>query len=239
MATSRVPWILTDMMSRVDDRLVAGWYRTMSVQTDRERRRLRTARRPFVDPRRTEKPTLTDLDHTAHWIIEQSRFGAAALGGFAGLAGFASVPPEIVASIVTVLRLGQRLALVYGFDPDTDRGQMALWRALAAGYDVDLPDRGPVGIRVTDLPAIVAPRALAPRTVSGDLAAQIVRKSAWMIAGRITRLMPLMSSSTSAVRGRQNMGEIGERMRLVFRQMAEVPYSERQALEDALEITGG
>ena len=231
--------MLTDMMSRVDDRLVAGWVRALSVQTERERRRLRTAHRPFMDPTRPERPSLTELDHTAHWIIEQSRFGAAALGGFAGLAGFASVPPEILASVVAVLRLAQRLALVYGFDPDTDRGQMALWRALAAGYDVELPDRGPVGIRVTDLPAIMAPRALAPRTVSGDLAAQIVRKSAWMIAGRITRLMPLLSSGSNATRGLQNMGEIGERMRLVFRQMAEVPFSDRQALEEAHEITGG
>ena len=239
MATSRVPWLLSDMMSRVDDRLVAGWYRTMSVQTARERRRLRIARRSFVDPKSAEKPTLADLDTTAHWVIQQSRFNATALGGFAGLAGVASVAPEIAASIVGVLRLGQRLALVYGFDPDTDRGQMALWRALAAGYDVDLPDRGPVGIRVTDLPAIVAPRALAPRTVGGDLAAQIVRKSAWMIAGRVTRLLPVMSSGSGALRSRQNMGEIGERMRLVFRQMAEIPLANRGLLEDALEITSG
>jgi hypothetical protein len=239
MASSRVPWILTDMMSRVDDRLVSGWYRALSVRSGREHRRMRAARRPFIDPKRPEKPSLIELDSTAHWIIEQSRFGAAALGGVAGLGGAASVPPEIVASIVAVLRLGQRLGLVYGFDPDTDRGQMALWRALAAGYDVELPEKGPVGIRVTDLPAIVAPRTLSPRTVSGDLAAQIVQKSAWMIAGRVTRLLPVMNSGASAVRGRKTMGEIGERMRQVFRQMAEVPFSERGVLEDALEITGG
>lgn len=239
MAPSRVPWMLTDMMSRVDDRLVAGWYRTMSVQTAREQRRLRTARRPFIDPKQEVKPSLSELDATAHWVIQQSRFNAAALGGFAGLGGIASVPPEIAASIVAVLRLGQRLAIVYGFDPDSDRGQMALWRALAAGYDVDLPDRGPVGIRVSDLPAIVAPRALAPRTVGGNLAAQIVRKSAWMIAGRITRLLPVMSSGSGAMRSRQTMGEIGERMRTVFRQMAEVPLASQSLLEDALEVSSG
>lgn len=236
MAGPRIPWLLRDMFHRVDDRLVHGWYRSMSVPSERVRRHLRHAGRPFCDPRAPSQPTLIELDGTARWVIDQSRFNATALGGIAGLAGLASVAPEVAATVVAVMRMAQRLAIVYGFDPESDRGQMALWRALAAGFEVDLPDRGPVGIRVSDLPAIVAPRVLAPRTVGGNLAASILRKAAWMVAGRVTRLVPIYSSGTAALNSRRNMAEMGDRMRLVYRRMAEVPHTTRDALEDAVEV---
>ena len=42
-------------------------------------------------------------------LIEQAGFGASALGGLAGLAGAASVPPEVVATSVAVVRLATGL----------------------------------------------------------------------------------------------------------------------------------
>ena len=61
------------------------------------------------------------------------------------------VPPEAALSIVLVIRMIQRLCVVYGFDPETDRGEAALTRTLAAVWNVTLPEGG----------ATVLPQAIA------------------------------------------------------------------------------
>lgn len=234
-AAPRVPDLLLEMFHRMDDRLVAGWYRALSVPTDRVRRHLRAAHRPFVDPD-AELPSLDELDRTAAWVIEQTSARATALGGIAGLVGIASVPPEAAATVVAVVRLAQRLAVVYGFDPETDRGQMALTRALAAGFEVELPDRGAVGMRLTDLPAVIAPAWVRPRTVGSELAGRVMRQAVGMVLGRVSRLVPVLSSGPAASDGRRRMREVGDRMRLVLRQIAEVPIASIPAVEDAVEV---
>lgn len=235
-AAPRIPDLLLEMFQRVDDQLVAGWYRALSVPTDRVRRHLRAAHRPFVDPDGGELPALDDLDRTAAWLIEQTSARATAIGGVAGLAGLASVPPEAAATVVAIVRLAQRLAVVYGFDPETDRGQMALTRALAAGFEVELPERGQVGMRFTDLPAVIAPGLVRPRTVGSDLAGRVVRQALGMIVARITRVVPVFSAGSAASDGRRRVREVGERMRLVLRQLAEVPIAAIPSVEDAVEI---
>ena len=225
--------VIADLIHHADARMLAGWYRAVSVRSERVRHQLRSAGYTWLD-HRDGRADLSELDRSAHWIIKQSRFGATTVGGIAGLGGIASVPPEVLAQFVAALRMGQRLAIVYGFDPATDRGQMALSRALAAGFEVDLPQDGPVGMRVSDLPSVVAPRVLAPRTVSGDLLGSILRKSAWVIGARITRLVPLAGAGVSASAAGDARQEIGERMQVIFRQLAEVRSV--GVIEEAVEV---
>lgn len=235
-ARARVPQILVEALERADDSLLAGSYRALSVSTARVRSQLRAAHRPFVDPQRPDVPPLPDLDATAAWVIAQASAQAAAIGGVAGMVGAASVPSETATTVLGVIRLAQRLAVVYGFDPDTDRGQMALWRALAAGFQVELPDRGPVGMRVRDLPAILLLRKVAPRDVGGALASSVVRRALRMVVGRTTRLLPVLSSRPAAVDAAKRTAELGERMQAVLRQLAEVPLAAIPLVEEAVEL---
>ena len=225
--------LLTDLLHNADERLLAGWYRAVSVSPDRVRRQLAQSGHRWLDPA-AGRADRNELDRSARWVIDQSRFGATAIGGIAGLGGIASVPPEVVAQLISVLRMAQRLAVVYGFDPPTDRGRMAISRALAAGFEVELPDGGPVGLRVSDLPSVVAPKVLAPRTVGSDLLGSILRKSAWVIGARITRLVPVAGAGLSAIHARDERQAIGYRMQAVFRQLAEVRSV--GVIEEAVEV---
>lgn len=232
----RVPDLVADLLHQMDHRLLAGWYQAVSVPAARVRRHLRAAHRPFIDRDSDQLPSLEELDQTARWLIAQSSSHVSAFGGVAGLAGLVSVPPEAAATAVAGIRLGQRLAVVYGFDPETDRGRMALWRALAAGFQVDLPERGPMGTRASDLPAVLAPGWVSPRTVGSALAARILRRAVGMVVGP-TRALPVWGAGDGARGGKRRIDDIGERMRRVLRQLADAPVG-RAAVEDAEEVDG-
>ena len=224
--------LLRELAERMDSRLVEGWLQTVSVPTHRVRAWLTAAGRPFVDPDSAPVP-LEDADRTAAWVLAQARWTGGTLGGLAGLGGAASIPPEVLATVVHGLRLGQRLCVVYGFDPETDRGRMVLWQALAAGFEVDLPEQGPIGLRLSELPGVLVPRGAASN-VGGALARSVLRRSALMVVGRLFRLVPVVSAGLSATEGQRRISGIGERMAATLHRVAEVPAPART--EDALEL---
>ena len=228
--------IASSWLARADQRLVGEVVAAVSVNTDEMRQRLRQARRPFLDPAETGRPSWAEVEQTSEFVIRQARVKVGALGGMASLAGLLSVPPEVVATAVAGLRLAQRLAIIHGFDPDTDRGEMAVFRALAAGFEVTLPERGAMAVRVSDLPGLVVSRgAPDPSSAGGALVASVARQSASLIGRRVTRLVPVVFSGWSAVAARDRMDDIGRRMVAVLRRLAEAPEVGTN-FEDAVEV---
>src|SRR5687768_10676674 len=132
----QLPALLVDAVDRADATLVAGGYRAVSVSAERVRAWLRFRGLACLDPARPDPPPMGEVGRSAVVVIARSAALCGALGGAAGLAGAPSVPPEAVATAILALRMAQRLCVVYGFDPATDRGQMALARALAAAWEV-------------------------------------------------------------------------------------------------------
>lgn len=224
---------VSDAADRLDRGSIRALYAAVSVPVERERARLRRTRRPFVDPGQPI-PHPDAVRQTATRVVDQATFSATALGGFAGLGGAVSVPPEVMATMVAVVRLAQRLAIIYGFDPDRDRGQMALQQALSAGLQVDLPDGGPMGLKVTDLPGVFARSA--PREVPVAITRALVRQTAWMVVGSIGRFIPVVSAGAGAVGGRRRMRQIGHRMRESLERLAELPMADGTVVVDAVEV---
>jgi hypothetical protein len=134
---------------------------------------------------------------------------------------------------VSTLRLGQRLAIAWGFDPGTDRGRMALWRALAAALRVDLPDQGPVGVKVSDLPGLARPN-LRAENVALWLARALVLRSAMSVAGKITRFVPVLAGGFGAWSASRRTTELGVAMAAVYRNLVEMPIL--APVEDAVEV---
>lgn len=222
------------LWERLDRRLVvAGWH-GISVPTSRTRRWLRGRRLAFIDPDSHEPVARMSLDRTADVVISRYATQAAFLGGAAGLGGLASIGPEVAVSTVGMVRLAQRLCVVYGFDPETDRGQMALWRALAHGYDLDLPESGLVELKASDLPGLLLSREGA--SVSGTLTRAALRSSAYRLAGRISRFLPLISAMGQASTERGQFLAVGGRMKETLGRLAEIPESPQEPPEDAIEL---
>lgn len=232
----RVGEAVADAAHRLDSGSIRALYAAVSVPTARERARLRRTRRVFVDPEAPERPDAAAVARTARVVIDQSTFQATAVGGAAGLGGLATVPPEILATLVAVIRLAQRLAIVYGFDPETDRGQLALREAISDGLGLDLPEGGPMGLAASDLPKILA--GSVPTEVNAAMTRALVRQGVWMVVGRVGRFIPGIAVGTGALSARRRMRDVGEKMREVYARRADLPNAAALDVVDAVEVAG-
>ncbi len=233
--------IVNEWLERADHRVLWAGYRAASVRVARLREELREQHAAFVDPRaatgdRAEgRPVLADIDRTARRILRSAAEEAGRRSGIAGLVGAISLPTEVVVNTIGALRLAQRLCVVYGFDPHSDRGRMALCQALAAAYDVDLPDTGPEGFRATELVALARERSL-PASASARLTRAMTRWTARFALTTRRRWIPVVGAPRQALLARQRTLADGEQMIAVLRRLSEVPGSTRDRLEDAIEV---
>lgn len=228
---------LADVAKRMDRSLIPGVHAAISIDAAAVRRWLRAAGQPFMDPDAAQPVTARQLEQTAAWVVGQTRQRQTLFGGVAGAAGAASVPPEAIAATISSLRLAQRLAVVYGFDPASDRGERAVWQAVAAGFELDLPGDGPMGLRMSQVPTVLV-RGAAARYPNGALAAAVLRQSAWTIGKRLSRwfVLPGVSSAIAAAGAHQRVGQVGERMSSTLRRLADAPDVDSRRIVEAVEV---
>ena len=222
--------MVVQLLETLDARLPQSAVGVVSVSTIRFRQDLRQAGWGFVDPE-TVPCDRSAIELTAQRVIDHAVHKSGGIGGLASLLGAASVPPEAAAQVITVLRLAQRLAVVYGFDPDEDRGQMAVWRALAAGLQVEMPEQGVLRLRASELPGLM----VAPGSASGAMARAVLGGVGAMVAGRASRYFPLLGTGISVSELRRQMADVGQRMQSVLRRLSEfedLPFE----IEDADEV---
>lgn len=232
---------LRDTVRTADAAALPALYAAVSVPADTTRAWLRDRGLPFLDPAlgTVGQPRLADVDRTADHVIAQSQARAAGVGAVGGVAGWLALAPEVAAWVLGSLRMAQRLAVVYGFDPSSDRGHVVLSRAVAAGFEVDLPDQGLTGLSVSDLARAFRPAPIDPRAVGGRLARAVAWRSLRFVTGRVGRLLPVVASGVSAVDNHREAARIGERMKAVYRRLADPGGASDGRVVDAIEVVAG
>lgn len=221
---------LVPFLEAVDARLPHSALALVSISTIRFRQDLRAAGWGFVDPEAPACDALA-MEQTAERVIEHASNKSGGISGLASLVGAASLPPEALAQVVTVLRLAQRLAVVYGFDPDDDRGQVAVWRALAAGLRVEMPEQGVLRMRASEIPGLV----VASGSASAEMTRAVLAGVGALVAGRAWRFVPLVGTGVSMGELRREMTEVGHRMQAVLRRLSDHEDA-ALGIEDADEI---
>ncbi|MFZ5480277.1 MAG: EcsC family protein [Myxococcota bacterium] len=228
--------LFASLGERLDEDLLPALYAAASVPTADVRSWLRENGIAHVDPAAGTVATAAELDEAARRVVSQTRDRATVLGVASGLVGAVAVPPEVLASVVQTLRLAQRLAVLYGFDPETDAGKVVLWRAIAAAYEVELPQQGPVGLKVRELPDLVRAQLPATQQATAWLTRQVVVRTIASVAGRVTRLIPGLGAGLAGYGARKRIAEQGERMIAVLARASEgVPF-ELEGETDAVEV---
>ncbi len=231
--------MLRDLADRADAAGFASLYAAVSVETAEVRERLSRRRMTWLDPAAQRVPSLVELDHTADLLIVESATQLGTLGGIAGLGGIATLPPETVAFVVATLRLAQRLAVVYGFELESDRGRTALTRAVAAAWEVEIPEAGVSGLKVSDLARLLIPGADLGmdevRSIGATVARGVLLGAVRLMTGRVGRLIPVVASGVSLVDNARRARELGEEMKQIYRRLVELPASAEQ-IRDAVEI---
>jgi hypothetical protein len=178
--------------------------------------------------------TVAELDASADWAIAAAVRHAGMLGAASGLAGWMSIPPEAAARIVQSTRLAQRLAIIYGHDPQTDRGDAHVRGALAAAWGIALPTQANADIRLSDLPGII--RSKEQRTASGPAMMLSTLSSAAVSTSskRITRLIPGVGAMLGLFGARRALRKQGDIMKTRLR--AHHCRTPKDGVEDAVVV---
>ena len=208
--------IRDNLEERLDEDLLPALYAAVSLPTSEIRAELDERQVRYFDPLTGDDTSAEELEICAEVLIQTSERRAGVIGAAGAVAGAVAVPPEVLASMVHSLRLAQRLAVLYGFDPETDAGRILLWRAIGAAYGVTIPEQGSMNLKVRDLP-----NALGRQVPTGSHAAawvtrKIVYRSLATATKRITRLVPGLGMGVGAWSSRKLQRAQGEKMRGVF-----------------------
>lgn len=202
--------------ARLDSDMLPRLYDLAGVPTAQVRSELRASGLSFVDAEAGTFPDPIEIRRTAQVVTRRSTRTAAVIGAASGVAGMASIPPELAATLVLSLRLAQRLAVVHGFDPDTDAGKLVIGRAAAAAYGVQIPEFGRVATRISDLPAVVRNQLPGPSSAAAWVGQQLVLRSGGSFVGRVLRSVPGLAATVSGIGAWRRHDRIGSRMCVVF-----------------------
>ena len=181
--------LLAALGARVDREAVARGYAAVSIDSAGGRAWMEARGLAWVDDAAGRFPSDEQLAASARVVVGAYEGPATVVGLVGAFAGWPGVAPELAATLVQSLRLAQRLALVYGFDPHTERGGIVVTRALAAAWQVP------------------------PSAVAGWMA----RVAGRSVAARLMRFVPGLTTVIGVREARRRVREMGERMEPVVR----------------------
>ena len=207
---------LTDLGERLDGGLLPALYKAASVSTGTIRAELRAAGLPYSDPATGQVPEAHALDQAAHRLIRDASRLAALRGAAGALGGLTTLAPETAAGLVQGLRLAQRLAVIYGHDPESDRGRLLLTRALSRAWQVELPTGGHVSTHLRQLPDVVRSRLSGPGPGTGEVARTVAVKVITTAGTRLGRIVPGLGTTLGAISARRELRAQGHAMQAVF-----------------------
>jgi hypothetical protein len=162
---------------------------------------------------RMKDAPLEKLDAIAGRLIHDAQRLAMAQGAGFGLGGMLTIVPDAGLLTVIILRLIQRLCLLYGFEDDGNERRTQMWLAAAGAAGIDFSK---------DLAEKQMIEKLAPR-IASRLAVRIGEERAEKWVGR---MVPLASS---AIGGALNYSFVKTWGRRVQRHLREKHLSERAA----------
>lgn len=154
---------------------------------------------------------IEQLDAIAQRLIHDAQRLALAQGAGFGLGGMITILPDASLLTIIVLRLIQRLCLLYGFEENDVERRVQMWLAAAGAAGIDLGK---------DFAEKQLAERLAPR-IAGRLAVRIGEESAEKWVGR---MVPLASS---AIGGALNYTFVRSWGRRVQRHLREKHLAER------------
>jgi len=230
---------LTDLFKelgvRVDEDLPPAVMKRISV--DLEAYHLELADRGYrYDLRGSQsRPNAIELARSAEYAINSSVRSAGMLGAASGIAGMFGVPPEALARIVQTYRLAQRIAIIYGHDPDSDRGGMHVRRAMSAAWGFELPEQANVDLKLSDFRGVMRAGLPALHDGSAWMARTLTKTATAAVGRRVSRWVPGFGAGMALVQARRLAREQGNRIHQSILSNWTSPTA--SSFEDAVEIT--
>ena len=233
--TSPIREAARNLQEKVDVEFLGTVIATASLTTADIRTQLREERLTFVDPDGSA-PLEEDLAATARELISRATRSATVRGAITGSLGALGIPPELVTTLVADLHLAQRLVVLHGHDPETDRGQVFVLRAMAAGWGLELPEQSALDIRVQDMSDAIKGQLPTTQIAVNWLARTMAKRTFKRILRRIARLVPGLGMGVGALDARSGARNRGGRMHACLARSWVAPVDVDDGIEDAVEI---
>ena len=168
-----------------------------------------------IDELRAVRTTV--LDGLADQYIRNAKLMTSLSGAGLGAGGLLMAGPEISILSANILRMAQRLAIVYGFDYRKPGEALHVWAALARALGVEKVSDGAGPVAVRNLPKLLA----------GGARSQAFKSLIKMIAARLgilvterglARALPLVGAAVAGVTNYQLVRDLGGKIQSYFRE---------------------
>ena len=159
----------------------------------------------------------TVLDGLADQYIRNSKLMTSLSGAGLGAAGFMMAGPELSILAANIIRLAQRMSIVYGFDYHQPAESIHVWTSLARALGVETVADGTSKVAVRNLPKLLA---------HGPGRSQMFKTLIKLIAARLglivterglARALPLVGAGVAAVTNFQLVRDLGGKMQGYYR----------------------
>ena len=157
------------------------------------------------------------LDGLADQYIRNAKLMTSLSGAGLGAGGLLFAGPEISILAANILRMAQRLAIVYGFDYRKPGEALHVWTALARALGVEKVSDGASSIAVRNLPKLLASgtRTQAFKSLIKLIAARL----GLLVTERgLARALPLVGAAVAGVTNFQLVRDLGGKIQAYFRE---------------------
>ncbi len=208
---------LRDVSPVLTEDVLPVLYRAVSVEPERfwAQLRRRGVRVYTLDDLGRIDPEV--LDQVARDEIRGARRMSAVSGVGLGMGGWLAIPPDIAHQVVSLIKLGQRLSLVYGVDFRTGQGEIELWKAIADSVGATVDITGTPGDVARRMPTQLGRTRIALHPIAWRLAQAVLRRLALRVSTPLARVVPVLSGGIGGVTNYVQMGRAGQRMMAYYR----------------------
>jgi hypothetical protein len=225
-----------DLIHRLDTDIPTKLAGSLAINPQSLRLDLRRRQLDFMDPQSGQEPRAESLQRTTDRLIKDCARAATIGGAVSGIAGVAGVPAEVALRMTQLLRLTQRLMVVYGHDLTTDKSKLLAQRAIAAAYEISLPTQAGLQVRVCDLPTLLRDSTPTAHQGATWLAQAAVRQTTRAVLRPIGRTVPGLASAPAAWRARKTIKGQAARILKVIQRASAGPGWRTQDSTDAVEL---
>jgi len=220
------------LLNALDDGLLQRLYRLSSVDPADVLADLSTGGRTIDRVDTVAALPVEVIDPVASRYIKEASRSAAISGVSLGFSGWVGLPPSLVHLMVLILRLDQRLAVAYGVDFRTDRGEIQLWKALATSVGADVDWEGTEAELMRRLPAVVTGTGTFANPLLVKAAQAVLTRLILRAGARVTRFVPVVGAGSGAVLNFLEVHRIGNRLKETWRARHAISgFDPRSAIE--------
>lgn len=168
-------------------------------------------------------PGAEKLVRSTHW---QAVAGST---GFA-LGGLLTVLPELMWYTTVLLRLGQRVALAYGYDVHTTPGRLELWQTLATSLKLPVELEGLESWRSVVLPVPQVEPGMRDAVLQ-RLVQRVMTALALRMVKRVTRLVPVLNAGMGGLASHRQLQRVGQNFLSSYRSRHQLRLLNLSALD--------